>query len=154
MGGEDTHVPEMFLPLPSSVVYAIHELFCKHVKGVLDGEPLQWRQLLLIFSAKVLHAQSMTQYRGICLVSVFAKWYMSCIMILLCNHMHQNGSFRWRRLLIFGFEEHHSAEQICIGLQLLLREGLEWKSAVPAFVLETNVKEAFDDLGLEVVLDS
>ena len=56
--------------------------------------------------------------------------------------------------MIFGFEENHNTEQLCLGLQLLVQKGLEWKRTMPVFVLSADVKAAFDELSLELIVDS
>ena len=95
----------------------------------------------------------MDDHRGITLISVFAKWYMGCVVWLLRKFVQTASTWRWRRLLIFGFEEHHSTEQICVGLQLLVSKGREWPSGHPIVVLSADVKAAFDELDLDAVLD-
>ena len=79
---------------------------------------------------------------------------MACVMTLLREHVRVQANARWRRLLIFGFEENHNTEQICLGLQLLVQNGLEWRHNTPIFILGANVKAAFDELSLDQVMEA
>ena len=154
VGGTDEIVNEMLCNLPSCVVYIIHQLFLHRFHGDTQDEPIGWRQLYMIFLAKVRTARTMQDYRGITLISSLAKWYMACIVMLLKSQVRRYSGQRWRQLLIFGFEENHSIEQICVGLQLFLQKGCEWSQTFPVFVLSAEVKSAFDELGLYVVVES
>ena len=56
--------------------------------------------------------------------------------------------------MIFGFEENHSTEQICLGLTLIVQKGTEWPKVKPVYILSADVKAAFDNLTLDTVLEA
>ena len=94
----------------------------------------------MIFISKIGHPTDLDDFRSISLISVLAKWYMAGLMILVKRSVAQMKSWRWRRLMIFGFEENHSCVQITAGLTLLVQRGLEWRNQVPIFILSAIVK--------------
>eukprot|EP00973_Karenia_brevis_P048589 6745693-Karenia_brevis.AAC.1 len=94
----------------------------------------------------------MEDFRGITLISVLAKWFMGSLMILIRRAISARANPRWRRCFIFGYEENHSTEQICVGLSALLQRGEEWKEQAPVFIVSADVKAAFDNLTLQAVL--
>jgi hypothetical protein len=153
-GGGDDLVPEMVLALPWAVVYIIHCLFARRFHGRIAGEPPSWRRLMLVFLAKVRNAVELNEFRGIALLSVLAKWYMACIMVLLREYTRQRMGRSWTRHLIFGFEEGHNTEQIVVGLTLLVQRGAEWHHVRPVTILSADVKAAFDELSIDTIISS
>ena len=74
-------------------------------------------------------------------------------MLLAKKVVQKRNDYRWSRLMIFGFEEHHSTEQLCTGLALMIQTGREWNNTHPLFVLSADVLSAFDELCLDTVLE-
>lgn len=79
---------------------------------------------------------------------------MSCLLYLLKTFLRANCNYRWDCLCIFGFEENHSTEQICLGLSLLLQKGNEWSRKWPVYVIGADVKSVFDELSPETVFEA
>ncbi|CAK0849587.1 unnamed protein product, partial [Prorocentrum cordatum] len=55
-------------------------------------------------------------------------WRGTVLMFIPCAVLHDLLDLhhlreKWRKFMVFGFEENHSTEQICIGLQLLVQCG-------------------------------
>ena len=94
-------------------------------------------------------------FRGISLISVLAKWYMTGLMVLVRERVHQMRlSSRWSRIMVFGFEQHHRCEHIFCGLNILIQRSLEWGQQKPIYIASADVKAAFDYLRPLVVLES
>eukprot|EP00959_Pyramimonas_sp_CCMP1952_P309413 6475081-Pyramimonas_sp.AAC.1 len=45
--------------------------------------------------------------------------------------------------MVFGFKQNHSAEQICVGLEL--QRGVERRHDSPAFLVSADVRASFGD---------
>eukprot|EP00973_Karenia_brevis_P073943 10278534-Karenia_brevis.AAC.1 len=71
--GESTVVPEMIMALSWLHLEVINDLFAARFQGHVADEPESWRQLVIIFIAKCRAASAMADFRGICLIDVFAK---------------------------------------------------------------------------------
>eukprot|EP00973_Karenia_brevis_P067259 9352605-Karenia_brevis.AAC.1 len=99
-----------------------------------------------MFLAKVRDPKDFVDFRGITLISVLAKWFMNAVMLLIKKAIAEMSNPRWSQCYIFGYEENHSTEQICVGLSTLIQRGWEWKDQAPVFVLSCDVKAAFDNL--------
>jgi len=85
---------------------------------------------------------------------VFAKWYVQGLMILIRGQERCINNRFWHKLLIFGFEPNHSTAQIIMCLNILLSKGHEWQGRDNVFIGQGDVKAAFDNLTLAVVLDA
>jgi len=153
-GGGSSIVPEMILALSWLQLEVINELFVSRFLGDLQGEPTSWRHLVITFLAKVSKANELANFRGICLSDVFAKWYVQGLMMLVRSQERCLSNRSWHKLLIFGFEPNHSTAQIIMCLNILLSKGHEWHGQDDVFIGQGDVKAAFDNLTLTVVLDA
>ena len=69
----DDIVAEMLRALPWSVVWAVHLLFQNKYRGIMHGEPKEWRFILMVFINKVLKPKCLDDFRGVSLLSVLSK---------------------------------------------------------------------------------
>lgn len=153
-GGGSMIVPEMLLALSWLQLEIINTLFVKRFQGSLVGEPESWRQLIIVFIAKCQAANEMVDFRGICLIDVFAKWYMQGIMMMLRKSVKHLPVHGWNRLMMLGFEPNHCTAQIITSLNVLLTKGAEWNGRYNVVIGAADVRAAFDNLSLQSVFDA
>ena len=68
---------------------------------------------------------------------------MSCLVILAQSSPKPAA---WRHVCVFGYVSELSTEHITAGLQLLIARGREWEESSPIFVLNADVKAAFNNM--------
>ncbi len=85
-GGDSTIVTEMIRELPIGAVHHIARMFAQRFAGdgVHDEERetnRSWKKHFMVFLNKVPHAKKLDcDYRGISLLDVVMKWYMTVIV--------------------------------------------------------------------------
>ena len=96
-GGLSPLVPEMLKCVPILMLYIISHLFVKRFQGV-DVEAIpSWAAIVLCFLPKIARPKCMKHMRGICLLDILSKVYMSMI-INYCRA--QPPPVHWRQFAI------------------------------------------------------
>eukprot|EP00973_Karenia_brevis_P041712 5773398-Karenia_brevis.AAC.1 len=119
-----------------------------HAKDL--SRPTFWAHIVMILINKIGHPKALDDFRGISLIAVLAKWYMTALMLLVKSEVRMIRHVRWDRLYIFGFEDGHACTQICSGLSMLVNRGLEWAEQAAVYVASADVRAAFDNLTADV----
>lgn len=102
----------------------------------------------MIMILKMLQPKKFDDVRGISLLSVLSKWYVMGLMIIIHDVVAKMSCARWKRFMTFGFEEYYDTEQISVGLSVLIQKEMEGHHQLPVCIISTDVRAAFDNLGL------
>ena len=146
--GVDRVVVEMSHLLLVTLVFMIASILAKRYSGECVESIDSWGQILMVFLAKVSSPKELARYRGISLLSVMGKWYMSCLVILA---QASPKPAAWRHVCVFGYVTELSTVHITAGLQLLMARGREWEGSSPVYVLNADMKAAFDNMGPDTI---
>ncbi len=87
-------------------------------------------------------------YRGISLLGVVQKWYMSAVIIVAQRHTLK----LWpSNVVIFGRGNKLGADQAVSGMQLMLARANELRGLANMDIFEGDISRAYDNLTLELV---
>ena len=145
-GGKDAIVYEMIQSLPLCVVAVFWRMFDARFQGETWEDNESWRWIILIFLQKVRDPRTLTDFRGICLMSAVSKWYM-CSVVSLAKAQPVPAS--WNNLGIFAYREGLACVDVLLPLNLLLEAGFEWRNVASVCVASGDVLTAFDSLSVD-----
>ena len=98
---------------------------------------------MLRMYAKIKNPTMLQHFRGISLLSVLAKWYIGCLIIvakkptpLLC----------WGSVNVVGFEPGLSTDLILAPLMVVKDRAREWHSTKRVLVYKGDIYRAFDHM--------
>lgn len=120
--GADDLPPEVFKLLPYTVVVKIADLFKQHLDSISSRAPESWSQLEYIGVPKTKHTRKFDDFRWLCKLAVFLKWYINSWRGLCRN------SITLSRVKTYGFRRGHSVDDMTSLLRECLVKASMWKN--------------------------
>lgn len=115
-------------------------------KAHYDGDgrsPITWTQVRLFLLPKMKNPKGRNEFRGICLLNIVSKLFMSGVMILMKDWAKKHLG-NWNEAPLFGFGASCKCEDLLACLQRRVAMAAEWPRQHPAIVAGTDIKQAFD----------
>ena len=136
----------------SAAVVVVHNLFVERHSGQHAENLETWNHILLRFLAKFLGATDLSDFRGIALISCFAKLYMTCLMMLFRKYrLPQMQRELQQKTMCFGFEAGHQVDHISFIITDLMSKTHAWGDGHHISVFGGDIISAFDFLTLQAV---
>lgn len=136
--------------LSAEALWSLHTLLKAHYEG--DGKsPLTWTQIRLFLLPKMRNPKDWDEFRGICLLNVVSKLFMSGVMILMRDLAKAHLGTDWHESSLTGFEQHNKCEDLLMCLQSRVAMAAEWPRQHPIIVASADTKQAFDFVTPQVV---
>ena len=141
-GGSETVAEWIFL-LPITVMYLIFKMMRDRYTGetteVIDSR----RNIILTFLEKTAaKSVGMKHFRGICLLDLVAKWYMSCVLLIMERQHDPFKMIAANSAYSTGISIVHVA---LLLLQHVLRVSYDWRRSVKAVIAQGDIEGAFDN---------
>lgn len=102
---------EVLQALSDEGLWAVREMLKLHFETAHDG-PMSWTHIRLYLLPKVRRPESWGDFRGICLLKVLSKTYMSGAMLMVKKWAEDDPVSEWNESLLFGFESHSRCEDL------------------------------------------
>ena len=144
--GPDGLVYEVFMFLPWQVLDMIRVAFenrlncCPGHHEVIQA----WQEILVVHIPKVAAAHKVDQWRPLCMLLVRCKWYSSCVVLLLQNHLPKPTC------ILYGFIPGRQTMGISELVRLPLQRFNEWDT--PIVIIKSDVGRALIPME-HIVLD-
>jgi hypothetical protein len=103
---------------------------------------------------KELRTQRLKDLRGISLCDTLGKWYMSTLIADLQRWtcILKDPASHWP--VIFSYGPQFGSGRVVVALQALCLRGNEWCNRTPVYILSADIKSAFDNVLVTVVLEA
>lgn len=141
--GRSSISAEVLQALSAEAMWSVHMLLRAHYEGD-GGSPLSWTQIRWFLLPKMRRPQDWEGFRGICLLNVVSKLFMSGIIVLLKEWAKAHLGRQWTEAPLFGFEAGCKCEDLLLCLQSRIAMASEWPRRHPIVVASTDIKQAFD----------
>lgn len=141
---------ETLLSLSSEALWTLHAMLKAHFETA-GASPMSWTRIRLFLLPKSSRPEDWSGFRGICLVNVLSKLFVSCLMVMLRVWSSEHLGRSWHSIPLFGFEQECKAEDLLTCLQARVAEAAEWPEQRPVVVASSDVRQAFDYVTPEVV---
>eukprot|EP00959_Pyramimonas_sp_CCMP1952_P063707 1331073-Pyramimonas_sp.AAC.1 len=86
--------------------------------------PQSWRQILISFMPKIPRILNLKDGRLLCMQNKASRWFSSCTVLLADDHVERNGVFR--RIGLYGFQEHGRTHDITASLKHIGQHAANW----------------------------
>lgn len=141
---------EALLSLSSGAPWSLHIMLKTHYKTA-SATPMSWTRIRLFLLPKSSKPDDWSGFRGICLLNVLSKLFVSGLMVMLRDWSSEHLGRSWRSIPLFGFAQECKAEDLITCLQARVAEASEWPEQRPMVIASSNVRQAFDYVTPEVV---
>lgn len=147
-GGDSTIVPEMITGLPMMAVYLIHDLFNQRFMGKIVEPMPSWHTIILAFLAKCPKPTVMKKdFRGVCLLDVFAKNYMGALMNTARKFP---PPVHWHCVMCFAYEATIGVCDLNMILKWCAAKSYDWRGneKEKLFIGAGDILSAFDNASI------
>lgn len=141
---------ETLLALSSEALWSMHIMLKFHYETA-GSSPMSRKSIRLFPLPKSSRPEDWSGFRGICLLNVLSKLFVSGLMVMLRDWTTQHLGRSWHSIPLFGFEQECKAEDLLQCLQARVCEAAEWPVQRPVVVASSDVRQAFDYVAPEVV---
>lgn len=143
---------EVLQSLSAEALWSLHMLLKAHYEG--DGRsPITWTQVRLFLLPELRQPKGWEEFRGICLLNVVSKLFMSGVLILMKDWAKAHLGSDWNDAPRFGFEANCKCEDLLMCLQSRDSMAAEWPRQHRIIVASTDIKQAFYFVTPHVIAD-
>ena len=139
--GPDRVPCEVLKCLPWTVLRNIRRLF-DDMLHMCTPYPSSWRDILISFMPKLPGITDLKDGRLLCMQNAIARWYSTCIVILVEQHVERNGLFH--PLGLYGFQSNRTTNEITASLKHIGQHASTWGKGETAHLANADILQAFD----------
>eukprot|EP00959_Pyramimonas_sp_CCMP1952_P319829 6692551-Pyramimonas_sp.AAC.1 len=143
--GPDRVPTEILRALPWSALRSI-QMLIDRIFTCSQNYPEVWREVLISFMPKVPCVTTLSEGRYLVMQNAISRWYSPCVVILTGNIVQRSRLFH--NLGIYGFQEARKTWEITSSLQTLAQHGDTWGKNESVYIVNADIKQAFDHCSL------
>lgn len=139
--GPDRVPCEILKILPWSVLRKIRHLFDNMLR-LSSSYPSSWRDILISCMPKIPGLTNLKDGRLLCMQNALARWYTTCIVVRVEEHVEHTGLFR--PLGIYGFQADRTTHEITASIKHIGQHASTWGREETAHMANADILQAFD----------
>ena len=120
----------MLKALPLIFVFLIYKIFFQRYLGHQVEHVVSWRSIILSFINKEAKPTKMSHFRGVCLLDVLSKMFMSVLVMVL---KRQAAPLHWKSACTFAYEAGLSTADLILTIKTLLARAYDWRDTIEHF---------------------